>query len=116
MKYTHPALNDPYTSKILYLYVDGHYKVCPVCKGYGTIFRRDLDENNLIEMMKEDADYEGLENYRNRDYDQKCPECEGQRVVFMPDLPEWAEKAIQNWNESIRESEHIARQERMAGA
>jgi hypothetical protein len=85
------------------LQVNGRYEVCPVCGGEGSHFRSDLDENHLVDSMREDCDEDGLEAYFSGAFDQTCSECNGKRVVAVPELPEWAEKAIEEWGEAERE-------------
>lgn len=92
------------------LSVQGRYCVCPTCQGNGTHFRRDLDENRLIDNMREDGDDEGIEAYYNGAFDQICEECRGNRVVAQPILPKWAEDALNDWYraESISRAIEIA--------
>lgn len=76
--FKHPALNKP-------LRVAGKMEVCGNCDGHGTAFRRDLDENRLVDLMEEDGDDEGLEDYRRGQFDEVCTECKGRNVVEVPD-------------------------------
>jgi len=98
------------------LMVGGKYEVCTTCNGHGTHFRSDLDENNLVDMMREDGDYDGIEDYYNGAFDQVCSECKGKRVVFIPILPEWAEELMWIWYESEREHRACRDAERRVGA
>lgn len=92
------------------------YEVCPQCDGHGSHFRSDLDENNLVDNMREDGDDEGIEAYYQGAYDQVCNQCNGNRVVAKPTLPEWAENRIYEWYESEREYRAICRAEQSVGA
>ena len=76
--FKHPALNKP-------LRVVGKMEVCGNCRGHGTAFRRDLDENRLVDLMEEDGDDEGLEDYRRGHFNEVCTECKGRNVVEVPD-------------------------------
>jgi hypothetical protein len=98
------------------LNVEGKYEVCTTCNGHGHHFRSDLDENHMVNMMEDDCDYEGIEDYYNGRFDQVCSECKGQRVVFAPILPKWAEERIWDWYESEMESRACRDAERRMGA
>ena len=98
------------------LFVEGKYEVCTTCDGHGHHFRSDLDENHMVDMMREDCDYEGIEDYYGGRFDQICSQCRGQRVVFSPILPKWAEDRIWDWHESERESRACRDAERRMGA
>ena len=98
------------------LFVEGKYEVCTTCNGNGHHFRSDLDENNLVSMMQDDGDYDGIEDYYNGSFDQVCSECKGQRVVFNPILPKWAEDRIWDWYESERYYRACRDSERRMGA
>jgi DnaJ-class molecular chaperone len=98
------------------LFVEGKYEVCTTCDGHGHHFRSDLDENHMVDMMREDCDYEGIEDYYGGSFDQICSQCKGQRVVFSPILPKWAEDRIWDWHESERESRACRDAERRMGA
>lgn len=95
---------------------DGKYEVCPECNGHGTHFRRDLDENAMVESMREDGDDEGIDRYYSGAFDEVCNECYGKRVVFSPTLPEWAEKLLFSWYECKRKHREISAAERRLGA
>ena len=99
-----------------FLEVEGKYEVCSTCNGHGSHFRSDLDENNLVDNMREDCDEEGIEAYYNGSFDQICEECNGQRVVFSPILPEWARELIWNYNYNVGEHNAIRDSERRMGA
>ena len=96
--------------------VEGTYEVCPTCQGNGSHFRSDLDENNLMDGMQEDGDYEGIESYYAGQFDENCTQCYGKRVVERPNLPKWAEELVYQWRQSERESAAISAAERRVGA
>lgn len=78
-------------------------EVCPTCGGTGRHFRKDLDENHLVDSFMEDGDYEGYEAYMGGAFDTICTECNGRNVVDVVDvelLPEWARKCISDWEHS----------------
>lgn len=78
--------------------------VCPTCNGNGSHFRTDLDENLLIDGMREDGDEEGIESYQGGAFDQVCTQCNGKNVVddVWDNLPSWAKSCISEWEHSSR--------------
>ena len=125
MNYQHPALayHNPITGEYNedmnengLIYVEATYEVCSTCGGHGHHFRSDLDENHMVDMMKEDCDYEGIEDYYNGSFDQICSQCNGNRVQLSPVLPKWAEERMWDWYESERESRACRDAERRVGA
>jgi hypothetical protein len=125
MNYQHPALayHNPITGEYNedmnengLIYVEATYEVCSTCGGHGSHFRSDLDENALIDGMREDGDEDGIDSYYGGAFDQICSECRGQRVVSSPMLPEWANEAIYQWRKSENESRAIRDAERRVGA
>jgi len=68
--------------------VDGKFKVCKFCGGTGLAFKSKYD----------------------------CDECEGKRVLFLPELPKWVLNSITSWYESESDSIRIQNAERRAGA
>lgn len=97
------------------LRVKATYSVCSRCHGHGTHFRSDLDENRLIDNMREDGDDEGIEAYYSGAFDEVCEECNGNRVVAQPILPEWAKKVLDEWYEYKWRSKMESEAERMMG-
>jgi len=125
INYQHPALeyHNPITGEYDedmnengVINVEAKYEVCSTCGGHGSHFRSDLDENTLIDGMREDGDEDGIESYYNGRFDQVCSECHGQRVVAHPILPEWASESIYQWRQSERETNAIRNAERRVGA
>jgi len=98
------------------IYVNATYEVCGTCQGNGHHFRSDLDENNLMDSMHEDGDYESIESYYRGAFDETCNQCSGERVVLNPDLPKWAEELIFDWQRFENESRAISDAERRVGA
>jgi hypothetical protein len=117
LKYHNPTTgeyDENYTEGTLF--VNGKYEVCTTCDGNGSHFRSDLDENALIDGMREDGDEDGIDSYYAGSFDQSCDECKGKRVVFIPILPKWAYEAIYSWNKFEYESRAIRDAERRVGA
>ena len=60
------------------------YEVCGTCDGRGRIVNPSIDEHGLTqEDFDEDPDFR--EDYCRGTYDVTCPECNGIRVVLVPD-------------------------------
>lgn len=125
INYQHPALSyhDPITGKYNEdineegeLYVNAKYEVCSSCDGHGSYFRSDLDENALVEGMRDDCDEEGIDAYYGGSFDQICSECHGKRVVANPTLPDWADTLLQEWYQIEKRERNYAEQERRMGA
>lgn len=102
-----------------HIWVTGRMEVCQECGGTGSHVRKDLDDSAMVDAMREDGNEEGLRAYFNGAFDERCTVCDGANVVLAPDpdsVPDWAQDAIDSWNQSRWESEEISRQERRMGA
>jgi len=65
--------------------VPARFEVCQSCRGKGTRVNPAIDGHGISsEEFAEDPDFE--EAYWRGDYDIRCDECNGQRVVPVPDL------------------------------
>jgi hypothetical protein len=121
-KLTHPALKyveHPDHDGSDHIWVPGQMIVCPTCQGTGSHVRHDLDDSALVDSMREDGDEEGLRAYFRGAFDERCTECDGENVVLAPyweSVPEWAQKAIESWEESRRIDAAIEAAERRMGA
>lgn len=125
IKYTHEALTSynedlPEGEKPVReeLTLKGEYAVCPNCRGEGHHFRRDLDENAMLDDMRQEPDFdEQFDNYRSGAFDEVCVECKGNRVI--PEVDEYFEKhypreyqIVQNWEQGMADHEAECRAER----
>lgn len=108
-QFTHPALDEP-------IMCDFRFEVCPTCSGHGHHFGLDLDESRLVESMEEDGDDEGLDAYSKNQYNVRCTECHGERVVEVAVLPAEAAQLISEYHELERQDRRYAEQERRMGA
>lgn len=124
-KFSHPALEyvegheDADWADTNALWVAGKMIVCPCCGGEGHHVRRDIDDSRLVDSMREDGDYEGIEAYFGGAYDVTCEECNGRNVILDVDwdsVPEWAQKAVEDWNRCEREMRAEQEAERRMGA
>lgn len=65
------------------------FKVCSRCEGAGSHVNPAIDGNGLTrEDFDEDPDF--AESYFRGDYDVRCSECKGARVVSVPDVSRWS--------------------------
>ena len=102
-----------------HIWVTGKMVVCQECGGTGSHVRKDLDDSQMVDDMREDGNEEGLRAYFSGAFDEQCRVCGGANVVLAPDpdsVPKWAQDAIDSWNQSQWECEEISRQERRMGA
>tara|TARA_R110000803_G_scaffold45305_1_gene95512 strand:- start:368 stop:748 length:381 start_codon:yes stop_codon:yes gene_type:complete len=80
--------------------VSSKKEVCYTCDGNGEHFRKDLDENAMVNSLREDGDDDGYAAYRNGAFNQVCTECNGENVVDKVDwntIPSWAKDCISEW-------------------
>jgi hypothetical protein len=101
--------------------VPGKYVVCSRCQGRGRIVNPAVDGNGLSrEDFDADPDFE--EAYFSGVYDIDCPNCDGLRVVMIPDESDLSEVEEENLaryrraQEEVAESRHIQEMERRMGA
>jgi hypothetical protein len=59
------------------------YKVCPACKGKGTMVNPTIDGHGITQ-EEFDRDPGFKEEYMAGVYDMECPHCSGKRVVPTP--------------------------------
>lgn len=72
--------------KLVEVDLPGRYEVCPRCEGRGSIVNPSVDGNGLdANAFAEDPDFK--EAYFSGVYDIHCPECHGQKVVAVADIP-----------------------------
>ena len=91
------------------------FEVCGTCSGKGTHVNPSIDAHGITpEEFEEDPDFK--ESYFEGHYDVPCYECQGQRVVPVPDesqLSEEAKKALESQEEMRRIQTEEARYQRM---
>jgi hypothetical protein len=62
------------------------FSVCGTCEGRGSHVNPSIDSNGITEEeFARDWDQDEIEGYFSGVYDVQCYECEGQRVVPVPD-------------------------------
>lgn len=98
------------------LLVEGKYEVCSRCNGHGTHTNPSIDGNGLSEDCLSDPDF--MEGYMSGSYDVTCTECQGVRVVPVPDYKTltYAQKRLliyqRRYEEDEAESRRYAEAER----
>jgi DnaJ-class molecular chaperone len=99
--------------------VDATRVVCPTCDGTGSHFRRDLDENLMLDGIREDGDEDSMEAYMGGAFDQICTECNGDNVVLQVDwdtVPKWVFECVEDWDRQEMHDRAVRDAERMMGA
>lgn len=120
--FTHPALYCEITDTPRTLYLPAQRIICPECNGYGSHFRRDLDENMMLATMREEGDWEGLADYDAGDYNEVCHRCDGRNVVdeinwdyFRAEYPEEAQQVDEYNHQACIDAKYEAHERRMLG-
>lgn len=67
------------------LTIRSHKEVCPRCHGNGSHVNPAVDGNGITWEQMDELGPEFLEDYLRGLYDVPCQECDGQRVVDVPD-------------------------------
>ena len=116
LKFSHPAFTDEDTGEEIVFQLEGKKEVCPRCQGIGRHSREDIDDSYLVDIMIADGDEEGLEGYRNGNYDVICTQCNGNNVVDVPNLTDEMQEKLNDWYQCESESRRIEAQERACGA
>jgi hypothetical protein len=95
-----------------------NWEVCPRCRGEGKHIAPGIDDHGITaEEFAEDPDF--AEAYWGGVYDVDCSECNGRRVVAVPDwgqVPEEIKKAIDDKAEADAAYWAEVEAERRAGA
>lgn len=95
------------------------YSVCPTCDGHGAHSRgveRDGGGFTASEWAEEDQDFR--EDYMSGAYDRTCEECDGQRVILVPDFDAMTEehkRAFEAHANELADCRAIERAERAFG-
>lgn len=91
--------------------VPAKYEICDRCDGKGSYVNPAIDGNGL---SREDFDEQGpefFEDYMSGLYDIRCEECNGLRVVLVPDKQKMFLEELRKWEEA-EEERYLARRER----
>lgn len=84
------------------------FEVCPTCRGKGSHVNPAIDGHGLTsEDFDEDPDFR--EAYVRGDYDVRCRECHGQRVVAVVDEARFTAEMRAQWDKHCRAEEEMRR-------
>lgn len=64
----------------IHISVPAKYEICEYCHGHGT---QDCFDGGFTASEVDDPDF--IEDYRSGMYNKPCEECDGQRVILVPD-------------------------------
>jgi hypothetical protein len=101
--------------------VPGKYDVCPRCHGHGSITNPSIGAITGDEWER-DWSPEEREDYVRGVYDVTCPQCQGLRVVVIPDRSKLTDedkahlKQYRKEQREAREVDHMMEMERRFGA
>jgi hypothetical protein len=91
--------------------IPGKFEVCPRCEGKGSHVNPNIDGNGITSDEMAELGPQFLEDYLSGVYDVRCQECDGKRVVLVPDKSRCSKEQLDLWQEHINnESEYRANQ------
>ncbi len=93
--------------------------VCPVCDGEGTHVNPSIDGNGITADEMQELGDDFREDYMRGVYDVRCEQCNGERVVLVPDESRISPKtleAIWRYQEQCRRDDAEEAAERRMGA
>ena len=94
------------------LSIPSRFEVCPRCRGTGSHVNPAIDGNGLSAEDIDDAGPEFLDDYLGGVYDVQCYQCEGTRVVAVPDLERCSDAEREAWERHERSLDELRREER----
>ena len=77
------------------------YVACDRCEGHGMHTNPNIDAQGLSHDLVNDPEF--MQNYRNGVYDITCTECNGKRVVLVPDGNQCNPTILDHWYEGQKE-------------
>jgi len=87
-----------------YFCIPSKFEVCGTCLGAGTHVNPSIDAHGITsEEWENDWDEESREAYRSGGYDVTCSECNGLRVVPVPDESRATPEAMKAWEEIVKD-------------
>ena len=100
---SHEAASGAYA--LFCIEVKTRYTLCDCCRGSGKVVNPSIDAGGLTyEDFYDDPDFE--HDYFSGRYDVTCPECDGLRVIAVPDFPAWLQALIDDYDRS--DAEYVA--------
>lgn len=85
------------------LVLPARYEVCGRCHGKGTHVNPSIDGNGITSDEMDELGPEFLEDYLGGVYDVPCEECEGERVVLVPDEDRCSPAQLKAYRDHLRE-------------
>lgn len=79
------------------------FDVCPRCRGTGSHVNPAIDGNGLTAEDFDEAGEDFREDYMAGVYDVACYECQGKRVVAVPDFDRLTEAEKILWRKHVQE-------------
>ena len=105
--------------ELVELVLPATFEVCPRCRGKGTHVNPAVDGNGLSQEDFDEAGPEFRDDYMAGVYDVACHECNGKRVVAVPDLDKFTIAEAALYQAHVDEEEldrRVADMERRSGA
>lgn len=84
---------------------------CPRCRGKGSHVNPAVDGNGLSQEDFDEAGPDFREDYMAGVYDVACHECNGARVILVPDRAKLTKEERVAWYEQVRELAEMAAEE-----
>lgn len=101
-----------------YIEIPARFEVCDLCRGRGSHVNPSIDASGLTcDDFDQDPDFE--EDYRSGRYDVPCNECEGRRVVPVPDEQRTDPEILRMYEDRLKDDYDYRREcaaERAMGA
>ncbi len=120
--FTHPALYCEITDTPRTIYLPAKRILCPECNGEGIVFEYGLDEQKMLDTMREEGDWEGLQDYDAGNFHVMCNRCNGRSVVdeinwdyFRAEYPDEAQQVREYERQAYIDARYEAHERRMLG-
>ncbi len=87
------------------------FEMCQRCQGSGTHVNPAVDGNGLSQEDFDEAGPEFRDDYMAGVYDVPCYECQGKRVVMIPDRDKLTKEERAAWYQQVKELADMAAEE-----
>lgn len=85
------------------VWIPGKAEVCDTCNGRGHHVNPAIDGNGITASEMDELGDEFFESYIHGAYDVPCHECEGTRVIVVPDLHRCSDDQSRWWETSMKD-------------